>query len=1628
MRTVPSRLALMAAFGVIVSLQISAHSEAACPAGTSVPITSGTGHSGVPLVFSFKPGAVEASFFVLGAGDANNSGTLPSSTWFVPVGDLDGDGATEYRLDAPENGPGGWGDPRTVGCPAQSGGPYAPLVVILKQTREDFDGDGVFDVFEDRNFNRILDTGEDRDLDGRLTPAFILTPFGNQRGCEGVTREDQDCDGFPDLFYEDVNHNGVLDPGEDRDGDRRLDLINEDRNGNAVLDPGEDLNENGVLDIGPYIEDRNNNAVLDDRVLPQPDDIEFEVLPDGTRVPLPPYYPYQSFRPAPGGIVVASIAWNGSSYDFDAVNTATRTIHLPDGGDFRVVDAMPLDRYLPRFSSVRTDDVDGVRMRVFPSGIGRIDDVSGGRVVFDQYELTLLGDGGPVGTFLESEDRAIVVSPEGRFVTVVPEFPLPPQLARLSVFAQSPGSIGFLASTGGVPTPSIPDPLDLDGDRFPLPLDNCPGTKNADGTNGSLIVQKDGNRDGLGDACDPSSDPSSALEGSWADVTLGTDPGPRQGAAMVYDEHRGRIVLFGGSSDQATWEYDGTSWASILTDPAPPPRYRHRMVYDGVHRRILLFGGWRQDLTALNDLWEYRDGVWNRIETATSPPLRSLSGALPGFGLAYDLARDLLVLFGGDGTNQTWVYDGHDWRRVPSPRSPLPRSLPEMAYDPMRKVTVLFGGRYESLTPPQPIVKFFNDTWEFDGKTWQAVDSLGDPPPSSDGTMAFDPARRLIVDFGGRPITLGLSGPACPGCGAVRLEFPWAATRLFDGKGWVFLPTRPTTVSRLDAAATFDSARDVLVVHGMASGPSSSSVTSELHLPSDSDGDGAEDAEDDCPLLANADQVDRDHDGAGDACDNCPDLANPTQHDLDRDGLGDACDVDADGDGVLNGDDACPMAYVAGRPASEILQGGGPDGDGDGTPDDCDRCPHDVTNDQDHDGFCADADNCPGTFNPLQEDSNLDGSGDACQPVLVLSGVRQVGGDTLEVDAVATDPDGDHLRGTIEFFPMLDVVLPALDLDYLSCDVELYPPGRPGEGLAYVLISPDQAILADFLLSGLNCGDGQPDYVLSPFPCEYPVPAFDYSLQFPGSTHICIAPFDPDRPSNPDPATRVDLTVVGFDATALHLIMNVKTPALTIPFAHGLPLTSDISSLVPGTSYRMLIKVSDGTSVPVSAETTFLYQGEHWLSIPGGVTNAPPQAAITAVAVVECTGPAGGATRLDANASTDADSTSGTNDDIVSFEWTLDPRQPGEIRLGLGEVLDATVPFGLHVVSLRVTDGQGATDTAQMEIEVRDTTSPSLLCPLIGPAECSGPEGAQVSVVASAVDRCGQVNLTNDRGTGADASGVYPLGTTGVAFSARDAFGNVATCTAAVVVADTQPPMISLDVEPTVLWPPNHRMVPVRIAIQVVDRCDAAPLAALVSVASNEPDDAPGGADGATTGDIADASIGTPDDAILLRAERSALGSGRRYTLTYLSDDYSGNTSTVVGLVTVPRVLGAGPEPILLNVQGNGAPGGARVFWSAVPGGPVYDLIVGVLDQVSIRPDSDQSRGGAGFSGGCDRHRLQRNASRGQATSRPGVLLSRAVARHTGGEWIRNGIGPAAPATSLVRHRVPGRCHWKCGP
>ena len=205
--------------------------------------------------------------------------------------------------------------------------------------------------------------------------------------------------------------------------------------------------------------------------------------------------------------------------------------------------------------------------------------------------------------------------------------------------------------------------------------------------------------------------------------TLGVRPQPVSEAGFVYDTRRNRFVAFGGSagSGQAvgdTWEYDGTAWTK-LNVTSPPARQGHIMVFDERRGRTVVFWGSGSATPSsrppgFGDIWEFDGERWTQVDIPGGPSPRGAAG------VAYDSRRGHVILFGGSGANgflaDTWAYDGRSWRQLAeaSPNGPAPRAMGYLAYDKKRDRVVLFGGR-------KGWPNDLNDTWEWDGAIWKRV-------------------------------------------------------------------------------------------------------------------------------------------------------------------------------------------------------------------------------------------------------------------------------------------------------------------------------------------------------------------------------------------------------------------------------------------------------------------------------------------------------------------------------------------------------------------------------------------------------------------------------------------------------------------------------------------------------------------------------------------------------------------------------------------------------------------------------------------------------------------------------------------------------------------------------------------
>lgn len=197
-------------------------------------------------------------------------------------------------------------------------------------------------------------------------------------------------------------------------------------------------------------------------------------------------------------------------------------------------------------------------------------------------------------------------------------------------------------------------------------------------------------------------------------------PGAREGSGMAWDEAGRRLLLFGGSVDQAlrgdTWAWDGTTWSEVATT-GPQARFVSLMT-DTRPGGILLQGGhWvdGNDGGFLADTWHWDGASWSDVSGAAGPGSR-VNG--PG---TWDDSRDGVVLFGG-GTDETgepaadtWLWDGA-WSPVETATSPTPRNGHALAFDEGRGVLVLVGGL------DRPGGRQVLDVWELDAQGWQHVE------------------------------------------------------------------------------------------------------------------------------------------------------------------------------------------------------------------------------------------------------------------------------------------------------------------------------------------------------------------------------------------------------------------------------------------------------------------------------------------------------------------------------------------------------------------------------------------------------------------------------------------------------------------------------------------------------------------------------------------------------------------------------------------------------------------------------------------------------------------------------------------------------------------------------------------
>jgi hypothetical protein len=226
-----------------------------------------------------------------------------------------------------------------------------------------------------------------------------------------------------------------------------------------------------------------------------------------------------------------------------------------------------------------------------------------------------------------------------------------------------------------------------------------------------------------------------------------------------------------------------------------------------------------------------------------------------------------------------------------------------------------------------------------------------------------------------------------------------------------------------------------------------------------------------------------------------------------------------------------------------------------------------------------------------------------------------------------------------------------------------------------------------------------------------------------------------------------------------------------------------------------------------------------------------------------------------------------------------------------------TAAVGTYSIQYGVWDATGNTTTALRTVKVVDRLPPTLV--MQGPAtvqhECAS--GPYIDTPATASDACyGDLSssVTTTGWVNAWQRGSYTL-----TYNVQDSTPLKApSLTRTVQVVDTQAPTLEYR-DVTVPADQTMHCFSLSDCVTASDTCDGyaqANSGTILSIYSDEPEDAPGDGDGSTASDI----VITSHSTFQLRAERQSEGDGRVYGVTFELKDKTGNTRTGLCRIHVP--------------------------------------------------------------------------------------------------------------------------------
>jgi hypothetical protein len=315
--------------------------------------------------------------------------------------------------------------------------------------------------------------------------------------------------------------------------------------------------------------------------------------------------------------------------------------------------------------------------------------------------------------------------------------------------------------------------------------------------------------------------------------------------------------------------------------------------------------------------------------------------------------------------------------------------------------------------------------------------------------------------------------------------------------------------------------------------------------------------------------------------------------------------------------------------------------------------------------------------------------------------------------------------------------------------------------------------------------------------------------------------------------------------------------------------------------------------------------------------NHAPEAKATDQTVTE-----GSPVTLDGSSSYDPDT------DPITYQWT----QTGGTAVALADADTAKASFTAPMLGGGVGGGQALTfaltvsdgalsQTAMARVVVEQVDHPPVAN--AGPAQTVKP-GATVGLdgslsfdpdndaisyqwvqVAGPSVALSAANVASPRFTAPSVSGVVPL--TFRLVVSDGLMRSQPSDTVVTIKNENSAPVCSLaQAVPNVLWPPNHKMIPIKI-VGVTDPEDGQVAVSIVRVTQDEM------INGLGDGDTSPDAI-LQGEKVLLRAERSGTGNGRVYQIHFTASDGQGGVCSGAVSVAVPHDQKPG-DPIIDDGQ-----------------------------------------------------------------------------------------------------------------